>query len=457
MSLVYLSFQRPPPHALVPNEALRVCVNVTNDLRSEPYLPPAGAPLRLRLVWVDEKFKPIGGAPTAEHTWTDASSAYKVVDGLKAPSSLRGIDIIHLAICGVPPERRKNAAGPSVTPVRRGRIPITPAQHQNTGVEDGYVFRLHADERSEGPEFVPVLSGPIRVSRHSSDLGKQNVLLRIIRLGDRTLPIPSKCVDVVIQEHTGFDLDKHIWDASIHLLRLLTSPATSLPASLRLLERAREQMQVSNQPFRIVELGAGTGIVSIVLAKWLASQINLEPEGQATSHGAVGANADSDDAIKPPLVSFYATDLESALPIMNTNLDLNGCTPSNTSAQSYRHVGSDRVRFHAPVHLNWTDSALPGELSQQTDLVLISDCTYNSTFYKPLAQTLTRLSPRSCILAKKHRHEDEKVLWNIFGEEEQRDEHGTFQWVLVKGHSQDDSASSGDCDWAVWERRTVFK
>ncbi|KAE8182461.1 hypothetical protein A4X06_0g5998, partial [Tilletia controversa] len=61
--------------------------------------------------------------------------------------------------------------------------------------------------------------------------------------------------------------NQHIWDASIHLLRLLTDPArtASLPSSLQLLERIKSctaEAEPEKRAFNIVELGAGTAVVT---------------------------------------------------------------------------------------------------------------------------------------------------------------------------------------------------
>lgn len=85
-------------------------------------------------------------------------------------------------------------------------------------------------------------------------------------------------------------------------------------------------------------------------------------------------------------------------------------------------------RFYAPgVHvsataLDWCEVS-PGTLP--SDVVLVSDCTYNPSSFAALSRAIaTLLQPRQsntddgrdprlpvCVLAKKHRHADEEALW----------------------------------------------
>ncbi|CAD6891641.1 unnamed protein product [Tilletia controversa] len=474
--LFYLSFQRPPPLQVRPSEAVKVCVTIKNDLRSETY-DEQGPSITLRLVWAvvlpgsrDVRVIDEGAGAAVAIEWTGASCAFRVVEGLRAPSARSVTDAvkqqqegspwngaIHLGVVVDRPPRRNepvkkkarrssDGADPLVWPLLRP--PATGATREG-GDEDG-------------DEFVPLLSGPIqflqqepaRQQASSSGGGgggsKQNDLLRIFRLpGSST----SKG-DVIVQEETGYELDKHIWDASIHLLRLLTDPTrtASLPSSLRLLDRIEsctEEAEPEKRAFNVVELGAGTAVVSIALARY--TQQNLPSSIDAAAK-----------------VTFYATDLESALPLMRTNMAWNEliepgieededqpepepeqhttfptACPSDSSPPPASPPVQHQVHL-CPQHLDWL-RPLPLTLPpKKIDLILISDCTYNPTFYQPLAQTIASLlaiSSGSCVLGKKHRHEDEMGLWDVLRK-------AGLGVRLVDGWEHEEE---GEERWGVWE------
>ncbi|KAJ7434214.1 hypothetical protein B0H11DRAFT_736971 [Mycena galericulata] len=88
-----------------------------------------------------------------------------------------------------------------------------------------------------------VMSMPILLGRAQSNKAKaklQNQIERVYTLGEDKR--------VRITEQTSFDLDKKIWDSGVGLSAWLVSSPLSSP-----------------EPLQILELGAGTGIVSIVL------------------------------------------------------------------------------------------------------------------------------------------------------------------------------------------------
>ncbi|KAL9931310.1 hypothetical protein V8E36_009820 [Tilletia maclaganii] len=507
MAIFYLSFQRPPPLSVRPSEPVKVCLTITNDLRSETFQPEVGRrALRLRLVWVllvssasrgSKRIEVLGeaggGVHESEFEWRDASSAFKVVEGLKAPASLPrgradgGQATLHL---GVFVEDGRALASAETS---RSRIPKGKSR-RITGDELMWPLSVPVSSSKakandkERNVFFPVLSGPIHFNdgrqrataaqllpTGSMPGAKQNALLRIFRFtGAKRAEDGAQIepVDVFIQEETGFELDKHIWDASLHLLRLLahsSSAASKLPASLRLHDRLAARR---GGAFNVVELGAGTAVGSIALAKWLqASPLPLDPE--------------SDEG---PEVKFYGTDLASALPLMQINLNWNSLSgPTQTididalpiravtETTSGAAASTDAAEAHPPswqqqtckvtiqpLVLDWTEP-LPPELPT-IDLILVSDCTYNPTFYPALARTVHALlsshssaapakqgpsgvggsSTASCVLAKKHRHEDELGLWDVLRE------HG-LGWTLLDGQEQSQTEDANEDNWGIWE------
>ncbi|KAK0526177.1 hypothetical protein OC842_005267 [Tilletia horrida] len=518
MGIFYLSFQRAPPLSVRPNELLKVCLNLTNDLRSDSYFPPEAA-VRLRLVWAVVLPSASGGgrrvqllknAPRAEMLWSDPASAFKVVEGLHAPparalprpsaSASASEEEIFLAVfADVPSQAQSNASLGRPPSSKRRKKEERDGQGAAGGLgqvveavaeveEDRLVWPVgQQDADGDADHFVPVLSGPIRFLRDEGKNnegtgggGKQNALLRLFRLPSSSPGAGP--VDVLIQEETGFELDKHVWDAATHLLRLLTAPshADRLTPSMQLLNRIAEAHR-EKRTFKIVELGAGTAIASIALAKWLQAELPAAQE-------ADGAPAE------PARVHFYLTDLEPALALMRSNLAWNHLTeasflpPSSepaqlpTSASSQAEPDTDSGPFTAgpahritlePLVLNWIEPHLPEPLeplSTRPDLILISDCTYNPTFYPALLSTIrtlaldhpTRIRSKSessgrkegvCVLAKKHRHEDEMELWHYM-----RDHGLRFQLVDGETHYEDEEGRGRGAEsgvgleqWGIWE------
>ncbi|KAE8229455.1 hypothetical protein CF326_g5575 [Tilletia indica] len=466
MGIFYLSFQRPPPLQVRPSEPVKVCITITNDLRSETYTHPfeKTQPLRLRVAWV--VLSPSGSVVRLDEEgevgadWRDGSCAFRVLEGLRAPS----VRSVAVATMNDKDEKGQGKGtlhlgvyvGPSIS-VRQIAKKSSP--------QDGHplvwpLLPSSAPGAEEADEFIPVLSGPIQLladsSHHGQQAGsKQNELLRTIRLPG-SLATPR---NLIIQEETGYELDKHIWDASLHLLRLLTIPARidSLPTSLRLLDRIASVAANEGRAFNVVELGAGTAVVSIALARWLEQ--NPPPPNQPTE--------------VPARVTFNATDLDPALPIMDANSRWNDLVTTEDAEQSSPSTGlgdsipppddsayASSAPLPSPLHpaqpritlqplvLDWTQP-LPSALPHEIDLIMVSDCTYNPTFYPALAQTILSLLTRSkasatCVLSKKHRHSDERGLWLIL-------KGVGLDRRLVDGCEHQESDIGEEQGWGTWE------
>jgi hypothetical protein len=122
-------------------------------------------------------------------------------------------------------------------------------------------------------------------------------------------------------------------------------------------------------PLNVIELGAGCGIAGIALAQIM------------------------------PDCSVYLTDLPEAQDMLQKNIEK--AKPAQGSSLG---LGL----------LEW-GSETPNEiLSSRTDLVLISDCTYNADSCSALVQTLVSLAQHSkgikILLAMKRRHDAEAVF-----------------------------------------------
>ncbi|KAF8216451.1 putative methyltransferase-domain-containing protein [Mycena galopus ATCC 62051] len=164
---------------------------------------------------------------------------------------------------------------------------------------------------------------------------------------------------VIITEQTSFDLDKKIWDSGIGLSSWLVQHPPSFLSS--------------PEPLRILELGAGTGIVSIVLG-----------------------------ALRPDLEDrIISTDVESAMPLLQHNITLN------------------KSSVEAAV-LDWDDEEFPGYVNEcgAFDIVVMADVTYNTASFPSLVRTLKNLVNLSSkrprvLLGYKERDPGERALWGM--------------------------------------------
>ncbi len=131
------------------------------------------------------------------------------------------------------------------------------------------------------------------------------------------------------------------------------------------------QGKASNQ-IHVLELGAGCGIVGIALAHYF------------------------------PNCMVHLTDLVEAQDILSKNLD--GATPAANSS----------LRFQV---LDWNVESGGTGLERDVDLVVISDCIYNSDTCPDLVRTVCRISlvsPHCRILvAAKRRHDSEDVFFDL--------------------------------------------
>ncbi|RXW20725.1 hypothetical protein EST38_g5126 [Candolleomyces aberdarensis] len=259
-----------------------------------------------------------------------------------------------------------------------------PKQEQ---IERTYEFRiLGTCKSSTAGESITVL--PSRTS--GQELVNQ---LKGLQVEDDS---ESKVVRLVIREQTSFDLDKKIWDSGIGLSawivqvlnKRFSGPKSSeLNLALGVMEPldSLKSILTSSESLKILELGAGTGIVALVLAA-LRSRI-----------------ADAEDSI-------LTTDLDSAIPLLQHNIDANESTRSSKISLK-------------PGVLDWDETVseqLPSQDGDSSiDLVVMADVTYNTSSFPALVRTLADLlnmdsTKRPCFLmGYKEREEAERTLWEM--------------------------------------------
>lgn len=381
MPFQYISFQRLPPQAVSPGQVIQIAPLIANDLREEVYSPTdeEGAPssVDLKLAWVVERTQQgrRGFALVKEEKsieWTGPETSYKKVD----------------ITCPTVQELRKSqhdASSQLRLAIWADKSTAAPRSNKKVKTSHNHDVSSHlivgpADvvRRSQAGEDVllPVLTPPIDIVSGASSSKPPSKLSHIARMWayDRE---GGQGAAIEVLEEIGFELDKHVWDASIPLLSLLAGSTStgSDGAYSTLLENAV-----------ILELGAGTGMLSIALARLLP---------QTSSR-------------------LFASDLAPALELIKRNKALNGL---------------DATSAPQAIELDWFAEELPSPLakalassdddpkSQRALLVLASDCSYNPDSYAPFTSLLARLlrsAPKKsmALVSKKHRHADEVKLWS---------------------------------------------
>ncbi|KAF7430688.1 hypothetical protein PC9H_006399 [Pleurotus ostreatus] len=394
----YVSFLRPPPSIAPLTTPVSFTPQVANDLRTElcpdehdlfySWIHEADYKTLLCADILSTRASPstsVPGKPTKLTTWRPAN-LYKEIK--------------------IPPP-------PGVQDGSTWCLAIT-VNGQHRGHSSAMIDLWHAsgpDRETLGKTPFPVVSMPILFSARGGRTGltKHEKIERIYRFSS-----PGRSIDatpprtVRIVEQTSFDLDKKIWDSGIGLSAWILGVMNSIPESGHP-SLAHEVMEtvlsttatvielglsicwnVCGQVPELAFIGTGTGIVSLVIAASRSTAIS-EDEDKA---------------------KIYATDLPSALPLLEHNIEIN--TPSCFPR-----------RPPIPLALDW-DEELP-DVIQKTDgaeLIVMADVTYNTASFQALVKTLERLvklSVRSgkqplLLLGYKERDEAERTLWDMVKE-----------------------------------------
>ncbi|KAL6301216.1 putative methyltransferase-domain-containing protein [Sparassis latifolia] len=366
----YLSFLRPPPLQTSPSGSISITPQIANDLRTELF----------------------AGEQDIYYAWsadTPPNGRASTFPCISKPQKLT--------------TWRKSSAYKELA------VPLPP------GIREGQSFRLVLTAHSSGNPHVvnlagatlgerpfPVLSMPILFSSRlsakagSSTMGKQEQVERVYRIaagsGDQLF--------LHVKEQTSFDLDKKVWDSGIGLSSWIASLAQARPSDSAPLVDNLLDILMSREPRNIVELGAGTGIVSLTVGA-------LRAAIPSSSNGGC----------------ILTTDLP--MPLLVHNIAANEALFRSTSTRPRALV------------LDWDDEQLPNEVSavvSDLDLILMADVTYNTSSFPSLVRTLsaltgahreqagdetgiaTRLKSPSILLGYKERDSSERILWNMVRE-----------------------------------------
>ncbi|KZW01321.1 hypothetical protein EXIGLDRAFT_638368 [Exidia glandulosa HHB12029] len=332
----YLSFLRPPPvECAASSSSIPITPQIANDLRTELYQDD----IDIMYTWLSPARAP---TPARKLTTWREGNAYKPLEVPLPPGMRVGDELVlglHVggggAVCSIE------------NPDTVGRTPL------------------------------PVRSAPIRVVKRPTGTGdkKQEIVERTFYLGDKVPPVR-------VREQTSFDLDKKMWDSGLGLSSWLVNLLRMDPSvgEDALVGRVRECL--NNTECHILELGTGTGFVSLMLYALLASL----PSSRAR---------------------ILATDLPSALPLIEHNI-----------ASVKLKSPSDSVSLDGAV-LDWDEPSI-SSTAHTPDVVVMADVTYNTAAFPSLISTLERLAPPHVLMGYKERDPAERELWRLLEESQLR-------------------------------------
>lgn len=211
------------------------------------------------------------------------------------------------------------------------------------------------------PPVVDVWSGSLNPAKGKFESGWR-VERRFTSLSERSLSL---------LEDAGDSIARHLWDGSQALAQHIDQ-AISLPQpnTLPLLEYVL--ISATYRRLNVIELGCGCGAVGLSIAQSI------------------------------PETDVILTDLEEVTELVESNI------------ARMKPAMSSRARF---LPLDWLEP-LPAKLQSRTnDLIIVSECTYNSDTLEPLVGMLLNLtirSPKAVIaVCTKTRHESEAVFFDL--------------------------------------------
>ncbi|KAK0616505.1 putative methyltransferase-domain-containing protein [Immersiella caudata] len=279
-------------------------------------------------------------------------------------------------------------------------IQIRPANRQLTALATSDVYPVG---QSNG------LVMGVYVDLPSSEGMPSQVCFRSLRLTGASQD-PAAAVNALqVEEDFGDSIARHIWDGGVVTLSLVADLCLASPVPVR----HNPMPLLSNilcgqrRELNILELGCGVGIVGIGFLRIL----------KASSYG-----------VSPKILM---TDLSEAEERAQANISR--CLADSQSSEG----GRADVEFES---LDWQDGkvGLFGEKvqSQPWDLLLVSECTYNTDTLLALVQTLSAIHAHSVqktggshttkiFLATKPRHSSEREAFDMFAEEGWRVEEQT--------------------------------
>lgn len=224
---------------------------------------------------------------------------------------------------------------------------------------------------SKGPGFLPPIvdawSGELDPTKGKFDSGW--------RVERRFMPLNERPVALI--EDAGDSIARHLWDGSQALAHIIddTISLENTTTPLPLLEYVL--VSATYRRLTAIELGCGCGTVGIALAQSI------------------------------PDCDVLLTDLPEVDSLINANI-----------ARLNPAINS-KVSFHP---LDW-EAPLPKDVHARVhDLIIVSECTYNTDTLQPLVNTLKALITRSpkavIVVSTKTRHDSEAAFFDMMKEAE---------------------------------------
>lgn len=211
------------------------------------------------------------------------------------------------------------------------------------------------------PPIADIWSQSLNPTRGLMDSGRL-VERRFVSSANRT---------VSLLEEAGDSIARHLWDGSQALAQYIDQTiAMQTPSKLPLLEYAL--VSATYRRLNVLELGCGCGTVGISLAQAV------------------------------PDCDVLLTDLPEVEELVHANI------------ARMNPAISSKVTF-AP--LDWEQDLPPRLQNRTNDLIIVSECTYNTDTLQPLVSTLLALTVRSpkavIIISTKTRHESEAAFFDM--------------------------------------------
>lgn len=372
----YIRLLRPPDLSSSKGQhSLKLVLTITTDLSDSFLLPDE--PVQLLVIL--EKRKSDGHADSESVVLTSGSS----VAGKRPPTVWKaGMRVLKLEL---PLPRPFVPTGPESD--SQIRVLITPANRQLSVLD---TRDITADESGR------IL--PVSVELPSPGEGARHVCIRSVDITARKGKVRTT---LEVEEDLGESIARHVWDGGLVAVCLLAdvclSPSETCENPLPILQG----MLIGDEPINILEVGSGVGTLGLGLASILPA---------CSQNG-------------PRNISLLLTDLPDAEERACSNIRLYHAS----SARGEKAVGS-RISVEYE-NLDWEDGRVgkfgPKAQSRRWDLLVLSDCTYNTDTLLFLVQTLSALyensrlhfpdpnSATKVLLATKQRHESEKAVFDL--------------------------------------------
>lgn len=234
--------------------------------------------------------------------------------------------------------------------------------------------------------FLPLRSVPTALSSPTKD--RDTVESPYLALRDLDSECPGLGIRLV--EETQGSIASHIWDAAMCVAKeLCTGPLGKFVG----------------QPRSIIELGAGCGFTGLVMAA-------LFPSSRVLLTDFEEAREACERNIKLNLNALPKTSTQSSI-----GLTTGSGTADRVSFYPLQWEESDPAKIPFPVY-HHSSGSTPSS-SKGWDIVLVTDCIYNSASFGPLLQILEKLiTPGTLlVLAHKYRPADSgDVFYGMLGE-----------------------------------------